>query len=53
MMTVEELMEQLQKYPPYYRVAHQQGKQTRYVEWVNDSSDSGERIVVLELGRGA
>lgn len=53
MMTVEELIEKLQKYPPYYRVAHQQGKQTRYVERVTDGSDSGERIVVLELGLGA
>ena len=51
MMTVEELIEKLQKYPPYYRVCIQQNG-TRYVESAEESTDSGERVVELSLSRG-
>lgn len=51
MITVEELIEQLKKYPPYYRVGVQQAA-TRYIEYTQESTDSGERFVQLVTGRG-
>ena len=51
MMTVEELMEQLQKYPPYYRVCIETITSKKYLERVDLGTDGFGSVVEMVFKR--
>ena len=51
MMTVEELIEQLQKYPPYYRVCIETITSKKYLERVDLGADGFSSVVEMVFKR--